>query len=135
MPSKGQGRQSTRAFTSPTERSAWPSWGSGTRKRPTMIFPRWPPLIRQGMDEGAIGLSTGIVYAPAAFSDRRELVALCRAAAEKDGVFTIHMRSEAAGVVENVEETIAIGQEAGVRVHISHHKVSGMTNWGNPRKP
>ena len=108
--------------------------GLGDKKATDDDLSAMASLIRQGMDEGAIGLSTGIVYAPAAFSDRRELVALCRAAAEKDGVFTIHMRSEAAGVVENVEETIAIGQEAGVRVHISHHKVSGMTNWGKSKE-
>lgn len=91
-------------------------------------------LIRQGMDEGAIGLSTGLIYAPAAFSDRRELVALCQAVAEKDGIFTIHMRSESTGVIENVQETIEIGQESGARVHISHHKVSGMANWGKSKE-
>jgi N-acyl-D-amino-acid deacylase len=91
-------------------------------------------LIRQGMDEGAIGLSTGLIYAPAAFSDHRELVALCRAVAEKNGVFTTHMRSESTGVIENVQETIDIGKESGAHVHISHHKVSGMANWGKSKE-
>lgn len=87
-------------------------------------------LCRQGMREGAIGLSFGLIYAPGCFAQRDELVALCRVVAEEGGVLTTHMRSEGAGLVEAVEEVIGVAREAGIPLQISHLKTSGPKNWG-----
>ncbi|MGD0527379.1 MAG: D-aminoacylase [Polyangiaceae bacterium] len=87
-------------------------------------------LIAQGMDEGAFGLSTGLVYPPGAFADTEELVRLAAAVAPKGGLYATHMRNEGPRLVESVAEAIAIGERAGVPVQISHHKAVGQLNWG-----
>jgi dihydroorotase/N-acyl-D-amino-acid deacylase len=87
-------------------------------------------LVLQSMRDGAFGLSTGLFYVPGAFTPLAEVVELQRVAAPFHGVHTSHMRDEAAGVVESVKETIAIGEQAGVPTHVSHHKMIGKANWG-----
>jgi N-acyl-D-amino-acid deacylase len=86
-------------------------------------------LIRQSMREGALGLSTGLIYPPCCFADTAELVELCRAVAEFDGIFVSHMRSESDYIEDAVAEIIEVGKRSGVRVHISHFKVAGRENW------
>jgi N-acyl-D-amino-acid deacylase len=86
-------------------------------------------LIRQSMREGALGLSTGLIYPPCCFADTAELIALCRAVAEFDGIFVSHMRSESDYIEDAVTEMIEVGQQSGVRVHISHFKIAGRENW------
>ncbi len=86
-------------------------------------------LIRQSMREGALGMSTGLIYPPCCFADTAELIELCRAVAEFDGVFVAHMRSESDYLEDAVAEMIEIGKHSGVRVHISHFKVAGRENW------
>ena len=86
-------------------------------------------LIRQSMREGALGMSTGLIYPPCCFADTAELVELCKAVAEFDGVFVAHMRSESDYLEDAVAEMIEIGKHSGVRVHISHFKVAGRENW------
>ena len=86
-------------------------------------------LIRRSMREGAIGMSTGLIYPPCCFADTAELIDLCRAVAEFDGVFVAHMRSESDYLEDAVAEMIEIGKHSGVRVHISHFKVAGRENW------
>ncbi len=86
-------------------------------------------LIRQSMREGALGMSTGLIYPPCCFSDTAELIELCKAIAEFDGVFVAHMRSESDYLEDAVAEMIEIGKRSGVRVHISHFKVAGRENW------
>lgn len=90
-------------------------------------------LLREAMRAGAVGLSTGLIYVPGTFADTEELIELARVVAEFDGVYATHIRNENARVVEATEEAIRIGREAGVRVHISHLKASGKTNWGKAR--
>jgi N-acyl-D-amino-acid deacylase len=87
-------------------------------------------LIRQSMREGALGLSTGLIYPPCCFADTNELVELCRAVAEFDGIFVSHMRSESDYIEDAVSEMIEVGHRSGVRVHISHFKIAGRENWG-----
>lgn len=87
-------------------------------------------LIRQSMREGALGLSTGLIYPPCCFADTNELVELCRAVAEFDGIFVSHMRSESDYIEDAVAEMIEVGHRSGVRVHISHFKIAGRENWG-----
>jgi N-acyl-D-amino-acid deacylase len=86
-------------------------------------------LIRQSMREGAIGMSTGLIYPPCCFADTAELIELCKAVAEFDGVFVAHMRSESDYLEDAVAEMIEIGKKSEVRVHISHFKVAGRENW------
>ncbi len=87
-------------------------------------------LIRQGMREGAVGISTGLIYPPCCYADTAELIELCRAVAEMDGIFVAHMRSESDYLEDAVAEMIEIGEQSGVRVHISHFKAAGRENWG-----
>jgi len=87
-------------------------------------------LVRQAMAEGAVGLSTGLFYVPGSFAPTEEIVALARVAAASGGIYSSHMRNEDDRVVESVRETIRIGREARIPVHISHHKVGGRRNYG-----
>jgi N-acyl-D-aspartate/D-glutamate deacylase len=85
-------------------------------------------LLREALDAGAFGLSTGLIYPPGMFSDTEELVGLAR---ELGGaVYASHIRNEAAALEQSVSEAINIGREAGVRVQLSHHKASGRRHWG-----
>ena len=86
-------------------------------------------LVRQSMREGALGMSTGLIYPPCCFADTAELIELCKAVAEFEGVFVAHMRSESDYLEDAVAEMIEIGKQSGVRVHISHFKVAGRENW------
>jgi len=86
-------------------------------------------LLEKGLDEGGRGLSTGLIYAPAMFASREELVELAKVAARHGGIYTTHMRSEGKGLIQAIEETISIGEAAGIRVEISHLKTSGRKNW------
>jgi N-acyl-D-amino-acid deacylase len=91
---------------------------------------RMERLLEQCLDEGAAGLSSGLIYPPGLFAPREELVRLAAAAARRRGLYATHMRSESARVLEAVAETLSLGRTAGVRVQISHLKVSGRGNWG-----
>ncbi len=86
-------------------------------------------LLKNTLDQGAIGLSTGLIYPPGIYSAAEELVSLAKSLYERDLIYTSHMRSEGGMLVEAVEETIRIGREAGVKVHISHIKTAGQQNW------
>ncbi len=88
---------------------------------------------RRGMVEGALGLSTGLVYPPACFSQADELVAIATAVREAGGVLACHMRSEGDGLLEAIEEIIGVAERAGISLQISHLKTSGERNW--PKLP
>ena len=90
---------------------------------------RMQDLIREGMREGALGVSTGLIYPPCCFADTAELIELCRAVAEFDGVFVAHMRSESDYIEDAVAEMIEVGKRSRARVHISHFKIAGRENW------
>ncbi|MCH8850292.1 MAG: D-aminoacylase [Chloroflexi bacterium] len=86
--------------------------------------------VAEGMRAGAVGLSTGLIYAPGAYAETGEIIALARVAAEHGGIYVSHIRNEGAGLLEAVGEAIQIGDEAGLPVQISHHKASGEANYG-----
>jgi N-acyl-D-amino-acid deacylase len=101
-------------------------------------------LLRDSISRGAIGLSTGLIYPPGVYSETGELIELCKILSHafnppsppfsKGGkrgfyIYTTHMRSEGDQLLESIEDTIRIGREAGIRVHISHIKTSGKENW------
>jgi N-acyl-D-aspartate/D-glutamate deacylase len=86
--------------------------------------------LDRAMVEGAFGLSSGLIYAPGMFATTDELIALATVVARYGRPYTTHMRNEADGVLESIEEALRIGREGGVPVHISHHKLAGRHNWG-----
>ena len=87
-------------------------------------------LVRQGMREGTIGVSTSLMYAPAPYAKTEELIALATEAAKFGGIYTSHIRSEGDNVLESLDEAIRIGREAHIPVEIWHFKVGGKKNWG-----
>jgi len=87
-------------------------------------------LVREGMDSGALGLSTGLIYAPGVYTPKEELVALCKVVHEYGGFYASHIRNESDHILEAVREAIDIGRQSGVPVEISHCKISGKGNWG-----
>ena len=86
-------------------------------------------LVRQGMEDGAVGTSTSLIYPPAVYASTEELVELTRVAGEYGGVYFTHMRNESQGVLEAIREAITVGSGAGVPVHIYHLKAAGQENW------
>lgn len=90
---------------------------------------RMRQITRREMEAGAIGLSTGLIYMPCAYSESKEIIEMCKVVAEYDGSFVIHQRSEADTILDSMEEVITIGRESGVKIHYSHFKVCGKKNW------
>ncbi|MCH8814056.1 MAG: D-aminoacylase [Chloroflexi bacterium] len=90
--------------------------------------------VAEGMEAGALGLSTGLIYPPGTFAKTREIIELARVAAAAGGIYASHIRNEADGLLDAVAEAIAIGGGAGLPVHISHHKASGQPNWGKTKE-
>jgi len=90
-------------------------------------------IVARGMDEGAIGMSTGLYYAPGSYAPTEEVIELAKVAGQKGGVYDTHMRDESSytiGLIGSVLETIRIGREAHLPVHISHIKALGADVWG-----
>ena len=91
-------------------------------------------LVADAMANGAIGFSSGLYYVPGSYAKAQELIELAKTAAEYGGFYSTHMRCEGEDVEQSIAETIAIGRESGLPVQISHHKVSGVPNWGKSEK-
>jgi dihydroorotase/N-acyl-D-amino-acid deacylase len=87
-------------------------------------------VVEQGMQDGALGLSTGLFYVPGTFTPTSEVVALARVTGRYGGIHTSHQRDDAAKVLDSVRETIAIGEQGGLPTQVTHHKVIGKANWG-----
>jgi len=87
-------------------------------------------LAEEAMQAGAFGFTTGLIYPPGSFAKADEITSIAKVVASYGGIYATHMRDEDAGLVESVQETINVGAEAGIPVHISHHKVCGEKNWG-----
>jgi N-acyl-D-aspartate/D-glutamate deacylase len=87
-------------------------------------------LVDSSMQQGALGLSTGLEYIPAVFADTDEVVALAEVAAPYGGIYVTHMRDEGVRVLESIGETLEVGRRAGIPVQVNHHKVTGAANWG-----
>jgi N-acyl-D-aspartate/D-glutamate deacylase len=86
-------------------------------------------LVRQAMEDGAVGVSTSLIYPPAIYAGTDELIELARVAGEYGGVYFTHMRNESYAVLEAIREALEIGEAAGVPVHIYHLKAAGQENW------
>ena len=121
-----------------------PNWavfaGQGTIRREVMgnedrdpspdELDRMRELVAQAMEEGALGLSTGLFYVPGSFTSTEEVIELSAVAASYGGIYISHMRDEALRLLDSVRETIRIGEEAGIPVQMTHHKVISRDRWG-----
>ena len=87
-------------------------------------------LVEKGMQEGAVGLSTGLIYTPGTFAKTDEIIGLARVAARYGGLYATHMRNEGEKVADAIRESIKIGEQAGLPVEISHFKISSKKLWG-----
>jgi dihydroorotase/N-acyl-D-amino-acid deacylase len=104
----------------------------GDNRPPTAAeLVRMRALVRAAMEQGAVGVSTSLEYAPAPYASTEELIALATEAAQYGGIYATHMRSEGDGMVAALDETFRIGREAHIPVEIWHLKVAGKKNWGH----
>ncbi len=85
--------------------------------------------VRRAMDDGAMGLTTALIYTPAVFAKTDELVELAKVASESGGMYVSHMRSEGDRLLEAIDETLTIARQAHIRAEIYHLKAAGQSNW------
>jgi dihydroorotase/N-acyl-D-amino-acid deacylase len=104
--------------------------GDGDRAATADELARMAALVDTAMLQGALGLSTSLIYAPAVYAPTDELIALARAARRRGGVYATHMRNEGASIDAALDETFRIAREADIPVEIWHLKVAGRPNWG-----
>ena len=90
--------------------------------------------VKESMEMGAIGFTTGLLYVPANFAKIEEVIELAKVASNFGGIYVTHMRNEAAGLLNSVRETIQISSEANIPAQINHHKAVGVTQWGWSKK-
>ena len=114
--------------------------GNGTLRALSVGFDRRPAdeaslelmrvLVADAMKQGAVGLSSGLIYPPSSYADEQELTELCKVASEYNGIYVTHIRNEADRLIESVDEAIRVAAQAKIPLHISHHKALGKDNWG-----
>jgi N-acyl-D-amino-acid deacylase len=113
--------------------------GNGSLRQYVMGFETRPPtdeemalmksLLREAMEEGAVGMSSALIYVPSGHARTEELIELAGVVAEYDGLYVSHIRNEEEDLIEAVDELISVAREAGVRAEIYHFKASGTENW------
>jgi len=118
--------------------------GQGTVRQNVMGHDDRPPteqeleamrrLVAEAMEDGAWGMSTGLIYPPSCYADTDEIVELAKVLADYGGVYFSHIRGEGETLLEAVREAIEIGERAGVPVEIAHFKASGKAHWGKTRE-
>ncbi|MBT4951491.1 MAG: D-aminoacylase [Pelagibacteraceae bacterium] len=86
-------------------------------------------MVKQAMEDGALGVGSSLIYAPAFYSTTEELIALCKVASKYDGLYISHMRSEGNRLLQSIDELMRIANEADIRAEIYHLKMSGKENW------
>ncbi len=104
--------------------------GNDSRKPTPAELEQMKALVRQAMEEGAMGISSSLIYVPSMYSDTQELIELAKVAAEYDGMYISHIRGEAHTLLPAVQELITIAREAGIWAEIYHLKASEKPNWG-----
>jgi N-acyl-D-amino-acid deacylase len=104
--------------------------GLANRKATAEDQQKMEALVETAMQDGAVGLSTGLIYLPGVYSDTPEVVGLAKAAARHNGIYASHIRNESSKVVEAINEALDIGRAAKMPVQISHFKVGAPANWG-----
>lgn len=108
--------------------------GMENREATPAELDRMKGILREAMEDGAAGFSTGLIYTPSCYASEKEIIELAGVVAPFGGIYASHMRDEANFVTEAVQETIRFGRETGVRVDISHHKMLGRPNWGKQKQ-
>ncbi len=103
--------------------------GFGAEAANDVQMARMQVQVRKGMDDGAIGVSTGLIYPPGSYASTEELVAFTRPAGERDGFYFSHIRGEGQTLLEAVTEAIHLGRQTGAAVQIAHFKAAGRENW------
>ena len=93
---------------------------------------RMRSLVERAMRDGALGISTGLIYLPGTFAKTEELIEVAKAAAAFDGIYVSHMRDEGNNIDDSLAELFRIAREAHIRAEVSHVKLSGKNNWGRP---
>lgn len=88
-------------------------------------------LVREGMEAGALGFSTGLQYAPGVYASEDEVVGLAKVAEEYGGIYATHMRDEGVAGKQALEEAIRISRAAGIHLHLSHFKIAARKQWGS----
>jgi len=104
--------------------------GTANRHATAQEMQKMEAIADKAMKEGAVGMSTGLIYIPGTFAPTEEVVALAKVVAQNGGVYASHIRNEEDKVAEAVKEAIEIGRQAKLPVEISHFKVNGQNNWG-----
>jgi N-acyl-D-amino-acid deacylase len=95
---------------------------------------RMESIVDKAMKDGAVGLSTGLIYIPGTYTKTPEIVELAKIAAKYHGLYASHMRDEGDSVTQAIEEALTVGREAKIPVEISHFKLSGQQNWGRSKE-
>ncbi len=108
--------------------------GSANRDPNEEEMKKMEAIVAQAMRDGAVGMSTGLIYIPGTYSKTEEVVRLAKVASQYNGVYASHMRDEADSVTQAIEEALHIGREAKMPVEISHFKLSGQQNWGRSKE-
>ena len=116
--------------------------GHGTIRKAVLGFAHRAPspgelsqmgrILAQALEDGAIGLSTGLEYLPGGYADIDEQVTLARIAQEAGGFYATHIRNEGDTLIESVQEALTVTERAGIALQLSHHKAEGRKNWGKP---
>jgi N-acyl-D-amino-acid deacylase len=104
--------------------------GNANREPTAAELKAMEELVEQGMKDGAFGMTTGLIYTPGTYAKTDEIVALAKVVARFNGLYASHIRNEESGVFEAIAEILEIARKAGIRIHISHIKVSGRNVWG-----
>ncbi len=104
--------------------------GKANRDPSAQELEKMEAVVEQGMKDGAVGLSTGLIYIPGTYTKTPEIVALAKVASKYHGIYATHMRSESDQVKEAIAEALTVGKEADLPVEISHFKIGGQQNWG-----
>ncbi|MCA1635377.1 MAG: amidohydrolase family protein [Acidobacteria bacterium] len=107
---------------------------TASRRPTTGELNRMKQLVERAMSGGALGLSTGLVYAPGRFAEQAEVVALSEVAARNSGLYVSHIRDEGRGGMEAISEALEVGRLSGAPIHISHFKSSGRSEWHSMSK-
>jgi N-acyl-D-amino-acid deacylase len=108
--------------------------GMEARPPTTAELNRMITLLEEGLDAGALGMSSGLFTAPGSYAQADEMIALCRVAKRHNGSYFTHIRDESNQVIEAVEEAIAVARQCQMHVEIVHFKCSGLDNWGKAER-
>jgi len=107
--------------------------GNENRKPTSDELNSMKEIVRNSLQEGAKGISLGLIYPPGSYANTEELIEICKVVAKFDGIMMVHMRNEQDKILESLDEMIRVAEESRVRVHISHLKALGPKNWGKVR--